>query len=280
MDAGTTFASAATAGTATAALSVLTAPAVLTALTVVTASPGFAGFAGFAGFSTLTAFSALPVALASGLGKLFEAKADTAFAADFNSGFGTDLVADFAGGAVLGTALIWVLETALPTDLAVNFLGGGLATVNGVAAAFRAGGFVDLFEGTGAFETGLVLAAALALTFGFEAILLSLDRTTALVAADALSGFALLAAGLPALFTVTLARLLAFDLTITLAAGLTASLALTVAIAFAAGLVAAGVLPGVLGCSLDATTDFLIGLDAALAAGFNFFVCAFTAYLL
>lgn len=277
MDAGRTFASAATAGTATAALSVLTAPAVLTALTVVTASPGFAGFAGF---STLTAFSALPVALASGLGKLFEAGADTAFAADFNSGFGTDLVADFAGGAVLGTALIWVLETALPTDLAVNFLGGGLATVNGVAAAFRAGGFVDLFEGTGAFATGLVLAAALALTFGFEAILLSLDRTTALVAADALSGFALFAAGLPALFTVTLAGLLAFDLTITLAAGLTASLALTVAIAFAAGLVAAGGLPGVLGCSLDATTDFLIGLDAALAAGFNFFVCAFTAYLL
>lgn len=280
MDAGRTFASAATAGTATAALSVLTASAVLTALTVVTASPGFAGFAGFAGFSTLTAFSALPVALASGLGKLFEAGADTAFAADFNSGFGTDLVADFAGGAVLGTALIWVFETALPTDLAVNFLGGGLATVNGVAAAFRAGGFVDLFEGTGAFATGLVLAAALALTFGFEAILLSLDRTTALVAADALSGFALLAAGLPALFTVTLAGLLAFDLTITLAAGLTASLALTVAIAFAAGLVAAGGLPGVLGCSLDATTDFLIGLDAALAAGFNFFVCAFTAYLL
>lgn len=277
MDAGTTFASAATAGTATAALSVLTAPAVLTALTVVTASLSIASFAGF---STLTAFSALPVALASGLGKLFEAGADTAFAADFNSGFGTDLVADFAGGAVLGTALIWVFETALPTDLAVNFLGGGLATVNGVAAAFRAGGFVDLFEGTGAFETGLVLAAALALTFGFEAILLSLDRTTALVAADALSGFALLAAGLPALFTVTLAGLLAFDLTITLAAGLTASLALTVAIAFAAGLVAAGGLPGVLGCSLDATTDFLIGLDAALAAGFNFFVCAFTAYLL
>lgn len=277
MDAGTTFASTATAGTATAALSVLTAPSVLTALTVVTASPGFAGFAGF---STLTAFSALPVALASGLGKLFEAGADTAFAADFNSGFCTDLVADFAGGAVLGTALIWVLETALPTDLAVNFLGGGLATVNGVAAAFRAGGFVDLFEGTGAFATGLVLAAALALTFGFEAILLSLDRTTALVAADALSCFALLAACLPALFTVTLAGLLAFDLTITLAAGLTASLALTVAIAFAAGLVAAGGLPGVLGCSLDATTDFLIGLDAALAAGFNFFVCAFTAYLL
>ena len=277
MDAGTTFASAATAGTATAALSVLTAPAVLTALTVVTASLSIASFAGF---STLTAFSALPVALASGLGKLFEAGADTAFAADFNSGFGTDLVADFAGGAVLGTALIWVFETALPTGLAVNFLGGGLATVNGVAAAFRAGGFVDLFEGTGAFATGLVLAAALALTFGFEAILLSLDRTTALVAADALSGFALLAAGLPALFTVTLAGLLAFDLTITLAAGLTASLALTVAIAFAAGLVAAGGLPGVLGCSLDATTDFLIGLDAALAAGFNFFVCAFTAYLL
>lgn len=277
MDAGTTFASTATAGTATATLSALTAPAVLTALTVVSASPGFAGFVGF---SALTAFSALPVALASGLGKLFEAGADAAFAADFSSGFGTDLVADFAGGAVLGTALIWVLETALPTGLAVNFLGGGLATVNGVAAAFRAGSFLDLFEGTGAFATGLVLAAALALAFGFEAILLSLDRTTALVAADALSGLALLAAGLPAFFTVTVAGLLAFDLAITLAAGLTATLALTLAIAFAAGLVAAGGLPGVLGCSLDATTDFLIGLGAALAAGFNFFVCAFTAYLL